>query len=174
MDMPVVSAPKRRTILTGAAWSTPVIAAAIAAPSASASEVPSGAEYHWGSTNMILDGASGELRATYSTTISFSGQTPPNNATMTLLVTFDKDVTITSGTAGQAWTYPANLGPSRSFLFTVSLTSASWSLPLSFNLAGSEAGILNGTSAMGIAPSDAASWAPPVSTSTTLLQAGTP
>src|SRR6185312_14310990 len=98
MDMPVVSAPKRRTILTGAAWSTPVIAAAIAAPSASASEVPSGADYHWGATNMILDGASGELRATYSTTISFSGQTPPNNATMTLLVTFDKDVTITSET----------------------------------------------------------------------------
>lgn len=36
--MPVVSAPTRRTVL-GAAWSAPVIAVAIAAPAAAASEV---------------------------------------------------------------------------------------------------------------------------------------
>lgn len=147
----------RRTLIKGAAWSAPVIAVAVAAPlaAASATVVPnSTANYYWDAeaqgafTSLVA--ASGGLRATFSTQISYRANpwmSPPAGGSLVVVVTFSSPVTLDPASSFGAWA-PQPVGGSTATSFTFIRTPSSFGDALSFNVIGSAPGELRSTATM--------------------------
>ncbi|MGB3374302.1 MAG: hypothetical protein WBA87_04095 [Microbacterium sp.] len=127
----------RRTIVKGAAWSVPVIAAAVAAPMAAASGDTdnNGADFYWNPPSSApfvwvnSDGwnSTGEL----STTISYRGLSAiPADAIFQLQVVFDREVTLLA--APGSWTLTPGIGPSTQFVLQAPASAGGHNLSVRF------------------------------------------
>jgi len=161
---------ERRTVLKGAAWSVPVIAAAVAAPSASASLSNASLQWSASSTSLlplrILSSQTvltAKALVTVPTVLSLANGTGPlsGEAVVTIAVARPVGLNITVGrahgfgvdtfngiaaTSGQRTaTYVNNLGfPSTTFTTTQAVNIASGgalNIPVVWGLAGSRAGL---------------------------------
>ncbi|MFB8190910.1 hypothetical protein ACFC14_16455 [Microbacterium sp. NPDC055988] len=171
----------RRTLVAGAAWSVPVIAAAVALPLAAASGSNTSndlANYYWdaeaqgGYTSLVP--AAGELRATFSTQISYRSQpdwvNPPAGASLVVVVEFSAPVTLDSGPSVGSWT-PVPAGGSSARTFTFTKTPASFGDSLTFNVIGSAAGTLTSTATMGLMGGGTTTWSSEPSAKTATIVA---
>ena len=124
----------RRAVVKGAAWSVPVIAAAIAAPAASASVANASLAWSASSTSLIslrlLDGSSGLITAKVLTTVptQFTLTNGPGaisgNATVTIAIARPTGLNVTVGTARGFGVYSYNGVPSTAAERTVTYPTA--------------------------------------------------
>ena len=131
--MAVAPAPKRRTILKGAAWSTPVIEAAIGAQAASGSDggcIPnSDADFFWATSAAAdcstLSALVGERQMTYSTQISYRSAPWRNPTGLFLLsITFNVQVSLLELPASWTLITPSSgMGPETMFTFAAAASS---------------------------------------------------
>ncbi|PQZ87767.1 hypothetical protein CQ018_17655 [Arthrobacter sp. MYb227] len=146
--------PKRRSIIKGAAWSLPVIAAAIAEQPASASAITSGGSYFWKETTSskatTLSAAKHGLSADYSlqTGLKLSGAPVDfeQNCAIVITVFFNKQVTVSSPYADPGFASEPDLSAPGN-IFTFRIKAGSGSL-LGFKVTGSKPGVLIATSTM--------------------------
>ena len=169
----------RRTLVKGAAWSVPVIAAAVALPMAAASGSNTSndlANYYWdaeaqgGYTALVP--AAGELRATFSTQISYRADpwaNPPAGASLVVVVTFSSPVTLGPSTLG-TWTAAPPSGSSAT-TFTFTKTPASYGDALTFNVVGSAPGALTSTATMSLTDGGTTTWSSEPSAQTATIVA---
>ncbi len=158
--------PKRRSVLKGAAWSTPVIAAAIAAPAASASEVAEGGQYIWETsaanpTGSKIDPHASGNAATYSSQASWAPDpwaNVPTSATMTITVAFTAPVTFANFTSTQPRSLVSGDESRTTFVF---VAPAGQNMNLSFTFNGAASGTIGAVSSMALTPSNAATWESP-------------
>lgn len=158
----------RRTIVKGAAWSVPVIAAAVAAPLAAASVggvINSEANYYWAAESQgdytTLSAAAGGLMATFSTQIAYRATpwvNPPAGASLVVVVTFDSPVRLDQGSSLGAWTANPGLGTTATS-FTFMVTPSSFGGGLTFNVVGSVPGTLTSAATMSLINGGASTWA---------------
>ena len=170
----------RRTVVKGAAWSVPVIAAAIAAPLAAASVggvLNSEANYYWAAESQgeytTLSAAAGGLMATFSTQIAYRANpwaNPPAGASLVVVVTFDSPVRLDPGSSLGGWTPSPALGATTT-TFTFTVTPSSFGGALTFNVVGSAPGPLASTAAMSLISGGTASWAAESSGKSAILNA---
>lgn len=157
----------RRTVVKGAAWSVPVIAAAVAVPLAAASAggfVNSEANYYWAAESQgdytTLSAAAGGLMATFSTQIAYRANpwvNPPAGASLVVVVTFDSPVRLDAGSSLGGWAPSPALGATATtFSFTV--TPSSFGGGLTFNVVGSASGTLTSTATMSLINGGTANW----------------
>jgi len=169
----------RRTVVKGAAWSVPVIAAAVAAPMAVASGdgntvTNSDANYYWASqsTWSSLDPAQGNLEVRYSTRIAFKQEPwtsgPPAGGVLQVTVVFSQEVTL-KAPIGQNWVQssPAGLGPARTFVFQ--LSPSGFGGDISINLNGTTPGAITASSTMSLINGGTTTWASESSDATAVL-----
>ena len=171
----------RRTVVKGAAWSVPVIAAAVAAPMAAASGdgntvTNSDANYYWASESQStwssLDPAQGNLEVRYSTRIAFKQEPwtsgPPAGGVLQVTVVFSQDVTL-KAPIGQNWlqSSPAGLGPARTFVFQ--LSPSGFGGDISINLNGTTPGAITASSTMSLINGGTTTWASESSDATAVL-----
>lgn len=158
----------RRTLVTGAAWSVPVIAAAVALPMAAASGTNTSnsvANYYWdaeaqgGYTALVP--AAGALKATFSTQISYRSQPdwvgPPAGASLVVVVEFSSPVMLDPGSSLGSWV-PAPASGSSARTFTFTKTPASFGDALTFNVVGSAPGTLISTATMSLINGGSTTW----------------
>ncbi|WP_417504163.1 hypothetical protein [Microbacterium sp.] len=171
----------RRTVMKGAAWSVPVIAAAVALPMAAASGANTSndlANYYWdaeaqgGYTALVP--AAGGLRATFSTQISYRSQpdwvNPPTGASLVVVVEFSSPVTLDPGSSLGSWAPdPASGSFARTFTFTK--TPASFGDALTFNVVGSAGGTLTSTATMRLIGGGTTTWSSEPSAKTATIVA---
>lgn len=158
----------RRTIVKGAAWSVPVIAAAVAVPLAAASVggvVNSEANYYWAAESQgdytTLSAAAGGLMATFSTQIAYRATpwvNPPAGASLVVIVTFDSPVRLDAGSSLGGWTPSPALG-STATTFAFTLTPSSFGGGLTFNVVGTAPGTLTSTATMSLVDGGTTTWA---------------
>lgn len=169
----------RRTVIKGAAWSVPVIAAAVAVPMAAASggAINSEANYYWdaeaqGAFTSLAAAADG-LKATFSTQISYRADpwmNPPADASLLVVVTFDSPVTLDPASSFGSWIPdPAGGSTGTTFLFTK--TPSSFGDGLTFNVIGSSPGPITSTATMSLLNGGTTSWASESSAQTATLVA---
>lgn len=171
----------RRTVVKTAAWSMPVIAAAVAVPLAAASggggTINSEANYYWdaeaqGSFTTLVAAQDG-LRATFSTQISYRAVpwvSPPDGASLVVVVAFDSPVTLDAGSSLGGWTASPGLG-STGTTFTFTITPSSFGGGLTFNVTGTVAGPLTSTATMSLVNGGTTTWAQEPSAETATLTA---
>lgn len=155
----------RRALLKGAAWSVPVIAAAVAAPLAAASgdsaALPnSDANYYWeGAASAewaTLRPAAGNLEFTFSAQTAYRADPwtgPPASGTLVFTLSFTQPVRLLGAT-------PAGWGPSdggshREFTSTA---SSAYGPNLYANFVGSEPGEITGTATMTLLDGGSTTW----------------
>lgn len=168
----------RRTVIAGAAWSAPVIAAAVALPMAAASGnalTNADANYYWsaeaqgGFTTLVA--AAGGRKATFSTQISYQSKgewvSPPAGATLMVTVQFTSPVTLESGSFN-TWV-PAPSKDSTAQTFTFALTPPNNGAGLTFNVVGSAPGEITSTATMRLLNGGTTTWAPEASGQKALL-----
>lgn len=152
----------RRTVVKGAAWSIPVIAAAVAAPGASASGPTQNdtANYYWAPESTgkytTVDAAASGLAGTFSTQIAYQANpwvNPPEGASLQVIVSFSQPVTITNTPSG-GWTQSGTTGSS----FTFVLTPSSFGASLSFDFVGTAAGSITATPSMSLINGGSTTW----------------
>lgn len=157
MDVTKSAGLSRRTIVKGAAWSVPVIAAAVAVPMAAASAIPgNNANYHW----------QGESQENWSTLTNdtWSAQIVPNSpvsgAAISITVVFNQPVTLSAiVTNNPTWSGPQLNSTATSFTFTQPTGGWGHNLTFSFTFPPGAAGsTLTSTGVMFITPSSAAEW----------------
>jgi len=170
----------RRTVIAGAAWSVPVIAAAVALPMAAASGntvTNDNANYYWAAEAQgaftTLSAAAGGRKATFSTQIGYQSKgdwvSPPAGATLMVTVEFTRPVTLESGSFN-TWV-PDPPKDSTATTFTFALTPPNNGAALTFNVVGSEAGELISTATMRLLNGGATTWAPEASGQSAMLVA---
>lgn len=171
----------RRTVVKTAAWSVPVIAAAVAVPLAAASgggPVDNGdANYFWdaeaeGAFTSLVAAQDG-LRATFSTQISYQATpfvSPPQNASLVVTVVFTSAVTLDAGSSLGGWSASPGLG-STGTTFTFTITPSSFGGGLTFNVTGTVAGPLTSTATMSLVNGGTTTWAQESSAETATLTA---
>lgn len=170
----------RRTLVKGAAWSVPVIAAAVALPMAAASGNITGndaANYYWdaeaqgGFTALVP--AAGGLKATFSTQISYRAdpwRNPPTDASLVIVVTFDSPVTLDPASSLGSWSASPSAG-STATVFTFTRTPSSFGDGLTFNVTGSAPGTLTSTATMSLVNGGTTTWASESSAQTATIVA---
>lgn len=179
MEQTVDEGLSRRSVIKGAAWSVPVIAAAIAVPMAAASgaAINSEANYYWdaeaqGAFTSLVP-AVGGLKATFSTQISYRATpwvNPPAGASLVVVVTFDSPVTLDGASSFGSWTPdPAAGSTGTTFVFTK--TPPSFGDGLTFNVIGSGPGVLRSTATMTLIAGGTTTWASESSSQTASLVA---
>ncbi|MGS0560052.1 hypothetical protein [Microbacterium aurugineum] len=169
----------RRTVVVGAAWSVPVIAAAVAVPLAAASTNTSNdaANYYWdaeaqGAFTSLVP-ASGGLRATFSTQISYRADpwaNPPTGASLVVVVTFSTPVTLDAASSFGSWV-PAPAGGSSATTFTFTKTPPNFGDALSFNVVGSAPGPLTSSATMSLVDGGTTTWSTEPSAQTATIVA---
>lgn len=178
LSSPVIS---RRTVIKGAAWSVPVIAAAVAVPLAAASAdnnvANDVANYYWAAEAQgsftSLEAASGGLRATFSTQIAYRAdpwRNPPAGASLMVTVTFSSPVTLDPQSSFGQW-QPVPPGGQTATTFTFTQTPASFGGALTFNVVGSAPGTLTSTATMSLLNGGDATWTTDPSAKTASLVA---
>lgn len=168
----------RRTVIAGAAWSAPVIAAAVALPMAAASGnvvTNADANYYWsaeaqgGFTTLVA--AAGGRKATFSTQISYQSKgewvSPPAGATLLVTVQFTSPVTLEPGFSS-TWV-PVPPSGSTATTFTFAKTPPNHGDALTFNVVGSVPGAITSTATMRLLNGGTTTWAPEASGQTALL-----
>jgi hypothetical protein len=163
-----------------AAWSVPVIAAAVALPMAAASGSNTSndvANYYWdaeaqgGYTALVP--AAGALKATFSTQISYRADpwmSPPAGASLVIVVEFSSPVTLDPGSSLGSWV-PAPASGSSARTFTFTKTPASFGDALTFNVVGSSPGTLTSTATMSLLNGGATTWSSEPSAQTATIVA---
>ena len=170
----------RRNVVKGAAWSVPVIAAAVALPMAAASGnniTNDEANYYWdaeaqgGFTALVP--ATGGLKATFSTQISYRATpwvSPPAGASLVVVVTFSSPVTLDPASSLGSWV-PVPPSGSTATTFTFTKTPPSFGDGLTFNVIGSASGPLTSTATMSLLSGGTTTWASESSAKTTTIVA---
>lgn len=166
-DAPLPATPARRRLLHGAAWATPLLAVATAAPAIAASEpgpAPnSSADYYWASaangSYLTLAPAASELQFQVSAQISYRADPwadPPEGATLQVVVELSQPARLE--TSGAGWEVsPAVGGTASSFVFSARPAGFGGALTGSFR--GTAAGDLLVTGTMSVIDPGNASWA---------------
>ena len=145
---------KRRTIAMGAAWSLPVIAAAIAKPSVYANTITSSGSYFWKesatSAATTLNAAKSGLSADYSMQVGLNLLGIPlsfePDCTLVITVFFNKPVTVSSPFSVPDFVSGPELSaPDSTFSFRFKAGTGTF---LGFKITGSKPGIVVATSTM--------------------------
>jgi hypothetical protein len=170
----------RRSLVASAAWSVPVIAAAVALPMAAASGnnlTNREANYYWAAEAQggftALAAAAGGLKATFSTQIGYRATpwvSPPAGASLVVVVQFSTPVTLDPGTRLDAWV-PSPPSGSSATTFTFTRTPASFGDALTFNVIGSAPGELESRASMAVLNGGSTTWASEPSSKTAVLVA---
>lgn len=165
----------RRTVIRGAAWSVPVVAAAVAVPMAAAStpQPNSTANYYWDPSAdadfTTLDAATSGLRAQFSTQISYQADpwvSPPEGATLVVTVFSSGPVTVNN--VGNGWTHQVS-GDGQTVTFMA--TPASFGGGLTADIVGTVPGPLTSTATMSLPDGGSATWAQEPAQATAILVA---
>lgn len=150
----------RRTLVKGAAWSVPVLAAAVAVPMAAASAATNtGANFYWNPPADIapafsrLTNDDELLKGGFQATISYragatSNWNAPTNETISVVVVFSQAVSATAFT-GSAWTATPDLNSAPQTTWTFQKASGE-SIDLNFNFVGTIAGDISSTATMSV------------------------
>ncbi|QYM63045.1 hypothetical protein [Microbacterium sp. Se5.02b] len=170
----------RRTVIRGAAWSVPVIAAAVAMPMAAASGnviTNDAANYYWdaeaqgGFTTLVP--ATGGLKATFSTQISYRADpwvNPPAGASLEVVVVFSSPVTLDPASPLGSWA-SVPPGGSSATVFTFTKTPPNFGDGLTFNVVGTAPGTLTSTATMRLVNGGTTTWASEPSAQTATIVA---
>lgn len=148
----------RRDAIRGAAWSIPIVAAAVALPLAAAST--DDGDYQWwapaNSRPLTIIPDEGGERGTVTANIVFTGQTPPPGAELHLRLVFQPPVVlVTDPPAPWVRVSPTELGTPTSVVEYVLVPAGQGGSP-SFTVSGS--GLIDVTASMSLVNGGAATW----------------